>query len=242
MALEIRPFDETNKDDFKVVVRARFREVATRLVDKILRNPVRNSGSDAGVIGYENGKPACVRAAIRRRLYFGYEEFYGTVGCMLAKIHGADRSLLMSVVGNSIAPRDGSKIFFTNTSVAACVRLNHTAGVAGEGIRTWMSDQIAVFHPLSRWWWRMTKIHPRLPKLHFRPWSLSVERSVEACYDDNEQVIRLTEIERDAFASFWTRYLEKNKGLVASRTVEELEWMYEDRVSRGRGLTAIVGL
>lgn len=230
MKFEIKPFDESTLEDFKEVVRNRFSEATTALADKVLANPVRRSCADSGAVGYADGNPVCIRASIIRKIYFRQEPFFGIVGGMLAKKHGADRGLLKAVVKESVLPRDDSRIFFTNTSVNACVKLNKEAGVAGQGPDHWNFRRVAVFHPFLSKWIRFSSVHPRVPKPKFNDFQLSHESFVRDLSNglSLNRELRLRNAEID---DFWSRYLSGNGGLVASRTAAEIDWAYGDRLA-----------
>lgn len=232
MEFEIRPFNEKTIDDFKEVVRARFSDAATKLADKVMANPARSAGMDSGAIGYADGKPVCIRASIIRRVYFGGRQFLGVVGGMLAKKHGADRSLLKRVVKNSILPRSDSKLFFTNTSVAACVRLNKEAGVEGQGPGSWLCRRVVVFRPILSKWLRFAAVHPRIPKLRFSNFTLPFTEGVIDNFADGMCLRREIALNDSDLDCFWARYLSTNKGLVASRTAAEVNWAYGDRLTK----------
>lgn len=207
MKTEFKPFNETTLDDAKSVVGAAFSPVVYQLLEKILANPLRRElgNGSAGDIAYQNGKPVAFQAAIVRRLYIGKNPIIGVVGSTLGALPETSPVMLMQLMKRTIASRDGSVLFFANTANATSMKMNRLLGVKGMGPRTCEQIRFAsiVSFPVLR------NLCPR------------------------SSAVKLDKIDKEQFDIFWTKYLNDNKGVVASRSSAELEWMFGDNVAKG---------
>lgn len=195
--------DERKQDAF-VVVRKRFSDAACRIVEKYLHNPMLSDGG-AGDVAYENDRPVGFQAAIRRRLYLDRQPLWGMIGGMLCMLEGASPVLLMNLLKASIASRDGSTLFYANTSNQMSMKMNRMLGVKGKGPSTCERTRFAVtFVPWGLRW--------MCPRPHAR---------------------RIDEIDDATFGRFWVSYLSSSHGLVSSRSPEELRWVFGDRLRSG---------
>lgn len=207
MKTEFKPFDETTLRDAKSVVGAVFSPKVYPLLEKILANPLRRElgSSSAGDIAYQDGKPVAFQAAIVRRLYIGKEPIVGVVGSTLGALPETSPVMLMQLMKRTIAPRNGSVLFFANTANMTSMKMNRLLGVKGAG-------------PSS------------CEKIRF---TFAVSLPILRCFIPRPSAVRVDKIDKVQFGSFWARYLDSNKGLVASRSAAEIEWMFGDNIARG---------
>lgn len=207
MKTEIKAFDETTLADAKKVVSEMFSPAACPLLDKMLANPLRKElgVSAAGEIAYQDGEPVAFQGAILRRLFAGQEPIIGVVGSTLCSKPETSPVLLMNLMKATIKPRGGSELFFANTANPASMKMNRMLGIKGVGPET-----------CARIRFDLTWAHPYLKSLCPRPRSK-----------------RVTSVDAETFNTFWGRYLAGNRGLVSSRTAEDLNWMFGDGLSSG---------
>lgn len=201
----LKPFLESSLDDASGVVCDMFSASSGKTLVKYLQNPDRAPGASVGDVAYEKGKVVGFQAAIPRRMYLKGRPFLGIVGGMLAMREGASPVLLMKLMKTSIASRDGSRLFVGNTANVKSMKMNRLLGVRGKGPAT--CERIR-FTPI---WFP-----PGLRRLLPRPCSRRMET-----------------FSSPEVASFWQRYLETQAGLVTSRTVEELDWVFGARMKTG---------
>lgn len=201
----VKSYTEETRDDALKVVRSRFSVDSFRIAAKYLQNPLCVLDPDAGDVAYQDDRPVGFQAAVLRRLHLGREEFIGVVGGMLGMEDGASPVLLMQLMKRSIAPRGGSTLFFANTANAASMKMNRLLGVKGKGPITCERIRFA-----SAFWPKMLKVLVPRPRAK-----------------------RLMSFEPKLFDDFWRRYLIANKGVVCSRTTEELRWVFGDRTESG---------
>lgn len=200
----LRPYTEDTRQDAFAVISDRFSPKDCRIAEKYLQNPLLSNGG-AGDVAYEHDKPVGFQAAIRRRLYLGKTQLIGVVGGMLAMQEKASPVLLVNLMKATVAPRDGSSFFYANTANITSMKMNRMLGVKGTGPATCERTRFAVVFVPWGFRWMCTRPHAR----------------------------RLYDIDPKIFDGFWNSYLATNKGLVSSRTSEELTWIFGDRLKTG---------
>lgn len=207
MKTEIRSFDEASLADAIDVVTSAFSAGTKRLLYKILDNPARKmlGNCAAGEIAYQDGKPVAFQAAIVRRLFIGKQPIVGVVGSTLGALRETSPVLLMQLMKRTIAPRCGSVIFFANTANPTSMKMNRLLGIKGCGPTSCTKIRFGCVLPLPFLRWLLPRPH----------------------------AVRIEKIEPELFNRFWNRYLEGNEGLVASRSAEELEWMFGNGLKSG---------
>ena len=235
MATEIRSFDEATLGDASRVVAEMFSLGSCSLLDKILANPIRsNSGAfSSGDIAYQDGVPMAFQAAIVRRIYLGKSSFVGVVGSTLCSKPQTSPVLLMQLMKRTIAPRYGSKLFLASTAIPTSAKMNKMLGVKGVGPET---NQIVRFAVLR--WGAFLNIlcKGHIPLLCRKALDLA-GRSLKFWRKQKTGLkVSLDKKFDSAYDDFWKRYLDKNTGIVASRTEEELTWMFGEDVAKGRAV------
>ena len=207
MKAESRAFAEHTLADARQVVSDMFSPEACPILDKMLANPLRKELGErvAGEIAYQDGCPMAFQGAVLRRLYLGHEPIIGIVGSTLCSRPETSPVLLMQLMKATIKPRGGGVLFFANTANVASMKMNRMLGVKGGGPVTCERIRFAVT-------WA-----PR-----FLRW---------ACPKCKAKIYQ--GINQSEFDSFWRRYLAGNVGLVASRSAEELNWMFGEGIASG---------
>ncbi|MBQ6008354.1 MAG: hypothetical protein IJL17_07440 [Kiritimatiellae bacterium] len=231
----LKPYTEETFADACEASFSRFGDSVRSQMERVLQNPLRHQCAEAGDVAYEKGKPVGFQAAILRKLYMGQQPFLGVVGGLLAMKEGASPVLLLQLMKKTRAPRGGSKLFFANTSNPQSMKLNQALGVKGKG-----PDSCACVRWRPIHWGNFAKLclHGRLPSFmrvfgNFlgRAFNLFFLRKVRST---TTQAVRLTTLDVTVLDDFWQRYLDKNTGLVSSRTAEELSWLYDKGLKNGQ--------
>lgn len=236
--METRPLSELNYDDAKEVVLDRFGAEALQVLDLVMRNPLRNLCHDAGDIVYDDSKPVCFQACTLRRMYLGKNEIFGKVSGLTCLKRGAPAEAYIDVRIAASRPRNGSVIGFGNSmngeSAYAARRLART------------KKPILFIGPESctRFLWRAVRpleclayfIRRKIFKAGLPNWKEFSTLS-SADYEVKRgglSIRRLMEIKPEFFDLLMAEYLKTNEGLVCSRTAEEIEWVFGDRIRDGR--------
>ena len=235
MIKEYKPFTEETLDDALSVIRERFPPSAEEIARKVLRNPLRKLCSDAGTIGYRDGRPVCFQANMLRRFYFGTKPVLGVAGGLVCKaLKGCPLSMLMEVIDRSSNPRAGAAFTFGNSCCSSTADMYDNGG-ANAGCPS-----------CARELWRPVRIVGCLGyvfrrKILRRPvptWSAFNTLTCPAfdVHDEDLSICRALDVRTDFFDTLMTDYLTTNEGVVASRTEDEVAWMFEDKIKDGRAV------
>lgn len=235
MAVEYLDFTEETFPLVEGLVVSRFGANALPALRRILDNPLRRRIAPAGCIGMKDGKAVCFKAATVRRAYLGQEEWLGLVGGYFCKAEkGCPLSVVLEVRERAEWNRYPCRGRFGNTCIYATMRMNAQLG-AQPGPAGWESMRFGVVHPL-----RFLRLLARR-KLLRRP-QPAAPRTVAPEVESGPfarlgagGVFRL--VSPDAgIGDFWRRYLSGNRGIVASRDPETLEWLFGGAVRAGKCL------
>lgn len=236
MALEYKDFTEETLQDAIDLCQTRFGNGIDVLLRKVLRNPLRREISSAGCLAYRNDRPVCFKALMRRAVYLGSERIPSGVGGIYCKAEkGCPLPAVIEVQERTDGPSFGNRVRFGNTCIYATYRLNTERG-AQLGPASWTQMRYGLVRPLvflGLVFWRKVLKHPQ-PDVPYFLHTTRNETNVYAAHDDFS-VRRLLQID-SRFDDFWARYLKQNKGLVASRTRDEVDWMYGEEI---RNSTAV---
>ena len=229
----VKPLTESTLEDAETVVRSRFPPVACQILQKEMRNPLRRICKEVGDIAYYDGKPVCFQAFIARQMFFKTEMLFANVGGMTVLAPNAPVEALIDVRAASVKNRIGHKMGFGNTLCKATEKMAKRH-----------KDK---FGPVSCTCWRFKPI--RLLSFFRYCFAMKVLKHpipVWADFDtlkiskfevrDKNYIVRRLLVFDGLFADFWRRYVEKNQGLVCSRTVEELNWIFGEEVKSGRAI------
>lgn len=231
----LRPFTGDSKEDAFAVVRKLYHGHECAMLEKYLRNPLREYECSVGDIAYYAGKPVGFQAAILRRLYFRQRPILGVVGGMLAMESGESGGgpvLLMNLLKATMGLRGGRLIYFANTANVASMKMNRLLGVKGRGPASCEQNRFAVIHPLVFAWYLFRR--KVLKRKVADSYPCQLEFADFAMERGAFRIKRLCDLDAKKFDSFWKRYLRQNEGLVVSRTPQELEWIFGERLSSGK--------
>lgn len=234
MIKEYKPFTEETLDDALSVVRERFPRSAEVVVRKVLRNPLRSIDSDAGIVGYRDGKPVCFQAHMIRRLYFGQAEVFGGVGGLTCKVNkGCPLSVMLETIDRACY-RANEQLLFGNSCCAATAEMDEGTG-SFPGPATCSRS---LWRPIRFWdclWYVVRRKIFKMPIPDWPKGDLGTGRNFESRMGDL-CVKREGQITPDFFDALMADYLTTNRGLVSSRSAEEIEWMYGDKLRDDRAL------
>lgn len=230
----LKALDQTTLADAQSVLRVRFGESTCAHAAKMLLNPFVELCHGAGDVVYEDDVPVGVQCAIIRRLCFDGRCFFGVVGAMLAMKEGASPVSLYKLMRATLVPRAGSRLFFANTAMPSSMKLNRMLGVKGAGPESMARVRFAVLRPGGVC---CLLLHKKMPRFVGRMIDVLAWPMTYLKYGRGETlrgVRRIKMLEAPDIMSLWDRYLTSFSGLVASRTYEELNWMFGDGLKSGR--------
>ena len=235
----IKDFTEHTLDDALTVVKGRLSNSVGSKIRLLLRNPARRFCEETGDVVYDGNGPIGFQAAIPRIGYYGKHRFLSVAGGMLAMKKGASPAALISLMERTIAPRHGSVMFFGNTAIPISMKLNSLLGVDGIGCESCGKIRFAVFK-----WGGFVKacLHGRLPAIAERLTDLCGSFLSPVFYRGRRSdvsCVQVGEFAPEVFDAFFEKYLERNDGVVLSRTAEELAWAFGDGLRDGRNLLVI---
>lgn len=235
MVKEYKPFTEDTLDDALSVVKERFPPEALRVAKKVIANPMRAYCTDAGTIGYRDGRPVAFQAAMLRRLYIGQEVLWGTVGGLTCKVKkGCPLSVLLETIDRAAQPLNNGRISFGNSCRKETADIDQCGGAASGPISC------------SRFLWRAVRpiecllyfIRRKLLKGSVPNWNqFSTLSSVNYCEKiGNHDIRRLYNGWQSRIDEFWVTCLERNEGLISSRSSSEMDWMFGERITKGEAV------
>jgi len=229
--MELHDFDESTLDSAKIIVRERFGERACSLLSRYLQNPLRKVCHSVGDIVSRDGVPMAFQAANPRWLYLRKEKILGTNGSLFCKMPGAKLKEVLTVFLRTIGNRAGRKIYFGNTAIP----VSGGVGVASNMSIGPTSCEKVRFGIIRLGSFLNFMLRGHLPRFFVNIidaiWLCGVSVLGKMKIDGHiKQVTSLDEIDIDGF---WTRYVERNNGLVCSRTKEELLWVFGDNLRQG---------
>lgn len=236
-----RLLSEANLEDAKSVVRERFGESACQLLDWELRNPGLKDYPCPGDIVYDDdGVPICFQANIPRRVYLGQERHLGVVGGMTCRKKDAPVEAYIDIRVAADQHLKHALVGFGNScnaeSAAAQLRVSKKRNANGH------------IGPAScsRYLWRAIRplecgmyfVRRKLLKQKQPAWkNVSTLDSLNWCGKFGEvEIRRLAKVEPGFFDVLMERYLKTNKGLCCSRTAEEIDWAFGERIGKGESV------
>ncbi len=211
---------------------SRFGEKSYSALEHILKNPLRRVYAPAGCMGMKNGAAVCCKVSMLRKLYWRQESFLALVGGYFCKAEkGCPLSVLLEVQSRSEWDKYPCRMRFGNTCIYTTMRMNRQIG-AHQGTISWSQMRYGIVRHAAFLY------HLIRRKIFDRPYP-PVKKSYREA-DENRVILdargmkirRLADIDR-RLGSFWERYLENNRGLVAARDPETLDWLFGERVRRG---------
>lgn len=229
-----KAFNESTLPDAEMVACAAFKSDGMKAyLRKILASPYAKEAhaGSYGDIAYVDGKPVAFQATYLHRLYDGQTPFNATVGSSLGVVPGTSPVVLLDLMKQSILPRNGSRFWFANTAIKTAAKLNRLIGVSEKGGVDWKGYRYAVVHPFRFLRYLFETKFLKRSVAHVTERMLDGKRHEFSC--NGFKVVRQNLIDKELFNGFWQRYLERNRGVVSSRTAEELEWMFGDNIRNG---------
>ena len=236
--METRPLDELNYDDAKSVVLDRFDEGAVCILNQVMRNPLRRICPDAGDIVYDEGAPVCFQAVMLRRAYLKTKDVYGIVNGLTCLKKGAPAEAYIDLRLASRKSRGVSLFGFGNSA-------NAESAYAASRVARKKSPTLFIGpESCTRFLWRAVRpleclmyfIRRKIFKAGLPNWKeFSTLSSAGYEVKHRELVVRrLIEVKPEFFDVLMAEYIKTNEGLVCSRTAEEVEWIFGERVKNGQ--------
>ena len=235
--METKGLTEKTYDDAKAVVLDRFDESAVAVLDAVMKNPMRKICEEAGDIVYDNGVPVCFQSCMLRRLYLGDKELFGKVAGLTCLKKGAPVEAYLDVRAAAMKPGVGSTIGFGNSQNAESAFVAHrlakkknpTTFEGPESCTRFLWRAIRPFDCLM-YFVRRKVLKGALPD--WKEFSTLSSANYEA-KRGNLTIRRLMEVKAEFFDVLMAEYLKANEGLVCSRTAEEVEWLFGERIKKG---------
>lgn len=232
MTKEFKTFTRATLDDALTLVRERFPAHAQEIARQALENPSLSDGMGSGAIGYRDGRPVALQLGMPRKVYLGQDQILGLVGGMTCKaLKGCPLSVLLETIDRGCPLGGNVKISFGNTCCSSTSQMDEVNG-AILGPASCTNFRYAVIRVID---FVQYVIRRKIFRMGIPHWddALPVGNAWSRRVGDIE-VKREFSFCTESLSSFWTRYLRGNKGLVASRTPEELAWIFNDRLVKSQ--------
>lgn len=230
-----------NLNDAKEVIRNRFDESCCDLLEKELRNPALKLYPESGEIVYgDDGKPIAFQANIPRRIFLGQKEFVGMVGGLTCLKKNSPPEAFIDLRAASNYHFKNGIMIFSNTSCkemaathARLLKKKNT--LACNSIPSYARLRIGLIHPLRMAFNIIQNKIMRNVRRGFLTFTTldSKDFSVMRKTVTFERYMTFPE---DFFDRLMKAYLRKNKGLLCSRSAEELRWVFQETVSSGQSI------
>lgn len=225
LGLEFKKFTEENYPDACKIIEQVFSRGAVRIIDLGLKNPAKDLVAEAGngEVVYEDGEPVGFHAAFPRRMYYKQTPFVYISGSTIGVLKTAKTPFLAIQIlkKTQMVPRAGSLLFVGNTINKNRMNLNKILRSKYKGPQQCAEKRLMRVGLIKFYRYMLeTKILKRK--------STTTWRGAATCID----AARMDD--------FWARYLKTNRGVTASRTSQELDWLFGERLEKGRA--AIVEL
>lgn len=237
--LRVEFFAERNATDAKCLVESRFASGTSAAIDHILQMPWRPQGEHTGILLYEDGTPVCFRALIARHYYFNQRPLVGVMGSMLCKRLGATSDCVREVMRRTTGPFPLScgetDLYLTNSAVPRNIMLHKELGIANSTDPSWILASIALIRPIAYLGYMLCRKILRKDPMAGLAINEQSLLGFGVCKDKFSISAHQEVSERDV-STFWEAYLKQNRGLVASRTPVELDWMYGARLRAGEAV------
>ena len=237
--MDIRDYNEQTFADAEIIVKTRFGEHACLLLRHLLDNPLRLLCSSAGDIAYRDGNPMVFQAAILKRLFLRQDEVLGVSGAMFCKMPKAPLRCVLAVSERTYVPRAGSQMTFGNTAMPVSVGI----AMASDSVAGPDSCANVRFRIMRLGGFLNFALHGKLPGFLVRliDWFWVLGAKVFSRRNEASSVRRVMSFDEVDIDGFWKRYLAKNRGLVCSRTKEELNWIFGEGIKNGNTHLLVLG-
>ena len=233
--IEVRSLTEATLNDAATLVGSRFSTAACDILQMVMSNPLRRICWECGDIAYENGKPACFQAAILRRLYWGRTELMGLAGGLTCASSVASEAAFIDVKIASDKERGGAKWGFGNSCnqlSASLVPKNKKMRAGPESCARYLWRAIRPVECALYFIWR------KLLKGDMPRWR---DFSTLGSADWREErkglsVRRVMGVEKGFYDVLTERQRACNQGVFCSRTAEEIDWIFGERIRSGEAV------
>ena len=216
-----------NESTLKAVIRLTdecFTPASRELLDKLLKNPLRKIDKDAGDLAIDGDKTLSFQAAIIRMILFNGRSYVAMTGAMLSSAPNADPTVIYEVLERSTAVRGNGVLNFGNTACKATYRLNKLRGISGTGPDSCSNQRMQPINWFRFFWYMFLHVAfkkaslggPKMPS-RIRPFEKRIGGGT---------VRYIPKLVKEEFDGFWKEYVHSCRGLVSSRTSEELEWAF----------------
>ena len=232
--IEYKSFTQATLGDALALVRERFPEHAQEMTRQALRNPCLKPSMGSGMIGYRDGRPVALQLGMPRKVYCGQNQIRGLVGGTTCKaLKGCPLSVLLETIDRANDCGDEDTLAFGNTCCSATSQMDEASG-GNIGPISCTYYKYAVIRPFA---FVAYVFRRKVLKLAIPNWKDALPRDKKWSRQCGMiEVRRELSLDRASLASFWSRYLQTNKGVVLSRTPEELEWLFSARLKTSRSV------
>ena len=225
--IEVKELVEENLADAEKVIRTRFGENGVAVVRAFMRNPVRKDWPAAGYLAFCDGIPQAFEGFTLRRMFLAGEPIVGKVGGLTCAVPGADETAYVEVRLQNNRSYAGCVVFFGNSQNANTAFLTRKYKNAHPGPES-----------CSRYLWRAVRpldclayfLRRKMLKKDIPDWpAFDTLRS-------RDFPGRVVEEFPSFFDRLTARYAASNEGLVCSRSGEEIDWLFGERIRDGRSV------
>lgn len=225
--IEVKELVEESLADAERVIRARFGESGVSVVRAFMRNPARKEWPAAGYIAYCNGVPQAFEGLMLRRMFLSGEPVVGKVGGLTCAIPDADEDAFVEVRLQNNRNCAGCSVYFGNSQNANTAYLTRKSKNMHPGPES-----------CSRYLWRMVRpfacfvylLRRKVLKQPVPDWpAFDTLRS-------RDFPGRLVEGFTAFFDRLTARCVASNEGLLCSRSGEEIDWLFGERIRDGRSV------
>lgn len=236
MNTEFRDFTEESFPLVRDLVSSCFGNGVLPTMQQILDNPMRREIPSAGCIGFEDGKAVCFMASIVRRMYWGQEEIKGNAGSTLCKSpDGCSLPLLLELQERAIGEQYQCRLKFGNTCIYVAKKMNEAFGWK-DGPKSWTEMRFGIIHPLRFFWLLFLRKILHRPQPGAKILKVPADEQKRYAVSGVFRVHRLNGFEDARLDAFWKRYLAGNRGIVASRDSETMNWLFGKALSSGKSV------
>jgi hypothetical protein len=233
MQTEFSDFTEETFPKISQLVSICFGDGILPQLKRILDNPVRKQIVPAGCIGFEDGKAVCFKASIVRRMYLGQEQMFGVFASTFCKDpDGCSLPVLFEVHERAEGDQYQSRLCLGNTCIYVAAKFYESFGWR-PGAESWTEMRFGIIRPIRFLWLLIRRKVFHLPQPVSHGFKHAADEMRSYATEGEAHVRRVMNFD-SRFDDFWKRYLSKNRGIVASRDVETLTWLFGEDVRSGK--------
>lgn len=237
--VEYTVYDEKTRRAVLELVGERFDAANVHAIERLLDNPLRRERPAAGDVVLVDGKAVLFSAMIAKRACLDGKEYEVSVGGSFSKAAtGCPSEYLLDVFDLTRSAGASTDLLVGNTCIYRVAQLAKMCGWT-KGPSSWEATRYAVLRPAlfaALVVWRKVFHRAQPSAAPLRPACLGKTYAARA----GLAVRREREVDKAALDVFWRNYLASSRGLVLSRTAEELDWLFGEFV--GNGTAALLTL